>query len=213
MYDICKARGNFAYGGLFLKERDFFITLKAANEVKLNKREKITVDNNTIKMSDFSVYLGHTQAPTSSQREFSVETSHPFKCGYWTVAHNGVLTNYNELANRIRNKKSFNIVDSSIIPALLEQYSNKKDNEIAIISETLSQLKGTFGLWIHCNYSNNIYLARSGSTLYANILTNDFSSLPGKGLEMLEEGIIYMMTNEGLTQVGKFKTNSPFFTL
>lgn len=198
---------------MFLKDKDFFITLKAQNEIDLNKREKIQVDNTKIKITDFSFYLGHTQAPTSSQREFNVKTSHPFKSGYWTVAHNGVLTNYDELARKIKNKNSFNVVDSSLIPALLNQYSKKEDNEIKIITKVLSMLKGTFGLWIHCSFSSNVYLARSGSTLYGNLLTNDFSSLPNKGLTPLQEGICYMVTHEGLTQVDEFQNNSPFFTL
>ena len=38
-------------------------------------------------------YLGHNQAPTSSERKWHENTSHPFLYGDWIVAHNGVLTN------------------------------------------------------------------------------------------------------------------------
>jgi len=57
----------------------------------------------------------------------------------------------------------------------------------------------------------NVYLARSGSTLYADFLNNEFSSLAQKEFIALEEGLIYLLTPEGITSVGKFKSNSPFF--
>lgn len=198
---------------MYLRPRECFLTVKAANEVKLTKREKFIVDDETFKITDFTHYLGHTQAPTSSERTFTVKTSHPFHYGHWAVAHNGVLTNYNELARKITDKKSFNKVDSSLIPALLQQFSEKEDNEIIIITKVLSLLKGTFGLWIYCSVSGNIYLARSGSTIYANFLTNDFSSIAKDGFIPLDEGICYLMTEEGLTAVGGFDTNSPFFII
>lgn len=157
-------------------------------------------------------YLGHTQAPTSSQRKYSTKTSHPFKCGDWFVAHNGVLTNFNDLKKDISPKK-YNNVDTSIIPALLDYYSEDCEHEVAVISETLSQLKGTFGLWMFNIITGNVYLARCGSTLYCDSLTNDFSSLPYKNLQLLEEGVIYLLTSEGTTSVGTFDSDSPFFII
>lgn len=158
-------------------------------------------------------YLGHTQAPTSSERKYTPKTSHPFKCGDWFVAHNGVLTNFENLKQYIKSPKLYNNVDSSIIPALLDLYSGESDNEIAIISETLSMLKGTYGVWIYNIVSGNIYLGRCGSTLYCDFLSNNFSSLPIKKYKELEEGIIYQITREGTTSVGGFSTDSPFFIL
>jgi len=73
-------------------------------------------------------------------------------------------------------------------------------------------LKGTFGLWIFDQKGTNIYLARSGSTLFADFITNDFSSLEEDNFVELEEGTLYLLTKEGLTAVGEFKPNSPFFT-
>lgn len=158
-------------------------------------------------------YLGHTQAPTSSERKYSHKTSHPFRSGVWFVAHNGVLTNFNELKGRVKNPKKYNNVDSSIIPALLEQYSKKEDDEIVVISKVLSMLKGTFGVWIFNAVTGNTYLARCGSTVYCDMLTNDFSSLPYKKYVQLEEGLIYLLTNEGTTSVGAFESDSPFFII
>jgi glucosamine 6-phosphate synthetase-like amidotransferase/phosphosugar isomerase protein len=195
------------------KEGKFVVTAKADGVVSFHKNDKVLYDDIVLPFSDMELYLGHTQAPTSSKRDFDTETSHPFKCGYWFVAHNGVLTNYEQLTKKIKDRKKYNEVDSSIIPALLDLYSQKSENEVDIISKTLSLLEGTFGVWIYSVASGNAYIARSGSTIYANLLTNDFSSLPEKGFVELEQGIIYLMTDEGLTTVGSFTPNSPFFII
>jgi glucosamine 6-phosphate synthetase-like amidotransferase/phosphosugar isomerase protein len=103
-------------------------------------------------------------------------------------------------------------VDTSVIPPLVYIHIAKAKNEVKGICKALSLLQGTFGLWIYNDKSNNVYLARSGSTLYANYLTNDFSSIRATGFNPLEEGTLYLQTVEGLTAVGDFKTNSPFFS-
>ena len=175
----------------------------------------MNITNRTVKMKprEFYYYLGHTQAPTSSVRKFSPATSHPFTCGTWVVAHNGVLTNDVRLKKTLKSGTPYSDVDSSVIPALFSQESDKNVSEVEAICKSLSRLEGTFGLWIYNKLSNNVYLARSGSTIYANFLTNTFSSLPIKDFVPLEEGILYLMTNEGLTAVDKFDNNSPFFIL
>jgi glucosamine 6-phosphate synthetase-like amidotransferase/phosphosugar isomerase protein len=192
---------------------DYDAAVKIAGIAKLHDNMNITNGAINMKPGDFYLFLGHTQAPTSSVRTFSADTSHPFFCGTWAIAHNGVLTNDVRLKKTLKANAIYNEVDSSVIPALISQESDKNIDEIAAICTSLSKLEGTFGLWIYNKLSHNTYLARSGSTMYANFLTNSFSSLPVKDFVALEEGILYLMTNEGLTAVGSFSNNSPFFVL
>jgi glucosamine 6-phosphate synthetase-like amidotransferase/phosphosugar isomerase protein len=124
-----------------------------------------------------------------------------------------VLTNFNTLKAKVKDASTYNNVDSSIIPALLNQFSEESDNEVEIITEALSLLEGTFSVWIFCTLTGAMYIARSGSTLYADFITNDFSSLPYKKYKSVDEGVLYLLTREGLTSVGIFTPNSPFFTL
>ena len=212
LYNKNKERGNYAYGALFLSH-SYDATMKHEGVVELSKSMSINNRDVQMKPSEFYCYLGHTQAPTSSKRLFDEQTTHPFSCGPWVVAHNGVLTNESKLKVRIKDKNSFNEVDSSLIPALLNQLSEESENEVSIICTALSKLEGTFGVWIYNKYSHNVYVARSGSTLYANLLNNTFSSLPDDDLKPLEEGVLYLVTPEGLTSVGGFIKNSPFFIL
>jgi glucosamine 6-phosphate synthetase-like amidotransferase/phosphosugar isomerase protein len=212
LYNKNKERGTFAYGALFLSH-SYDAAMKVQGTVELSKN--MTINNLDLQMKpiDFYYYMGHTQAPTSSKRSYDELTSHPFHCGPWIVAHNGVLTNDIKLKSKIHNKDSFNEIDSSVIPAMLNQASEEIDDEVGVICQVLSKLQGTFGLWIYNNHSHNVYIARSGSTLYANLLDNTVSSLPDDDLEPLEEGVLYLVTPEGLTSVGGFTNNSPFFIL
>lgn len=164
-------------------------------------------------MSDFNLYLGHTQAPTSCEREFSSSTTHPFICEEWIVAHNGVLTNCDKIKRKINDKTLYNNVDTSLIPSLIHTFYKQVEDEIEAITDALSFIEGTFGLWIHNKYSGNTYIARCGSTLYGNYLNNDFSSIQTRGMQELEEGTLYILTPEGITEVGGFDTKSPFLII
>jgi glucosamine 6-phosphate synthetase-like amidotransferase/phosphosugar isomerase protein len=186
--------------------------LKSPGVVTLHNKLIIEYGKKKKKINDFNMFLGHTQAPTSSQRKFSPPTSHPFQYKDWIIAHNGVLTNDKSIKKQITDKRSLNTVDSSVIAPLIDKCFKKTTDEVKAICEALSQLNGTFGLWIYNQKTMNVYIARSGSTLFADFITNDFSSVKEKDYIELEEGVLFLLTKEGLTSVGRFKNNSPFFT-
>jgi glucosamine 6-phosphate synthetase-like amidotransferase/phosphosugar isomerase protein len=170
-------------------------------------------DSYELQVKDFNLYLGHTQAPTSSQRTYTYDTTHPFCCNEWVVAHNGVLTNCDKIKKRINDSTLYNTVDTSLIPALIHTFSNEGYDEVDSVIEALSYIEGTYGLWIHNKSTSNTYIARCGSTLFSNFLTNDFSSVETKGMQSLTEGTLYLLTVEGVTEVGGFDTNSPFLVI
>ena len=205
-----KNRGVFSYGALLIDKKMHAI-IKSSGKMQLSKKLQIEYGKTKKRIDSFKYYLGHTQAPTSSERTFTPKTSHPFSFKDWHVAHNGVLTNYKQLC-QLLSKKSYNAVDTSVIPPLLDQAYKQTKDEIAAIRHVLGALQGTFGLWIYNHKTHNIYIARSGSTIYADFLTNSFSSIKHDTFHELEEGLIYLITPEGITSVGKFIPNSPFFT-
>lgn len=213
LYNKNKKRGTFAFGGIFIT-KSMYATLRSPGKISLNKNLVIKYGKVKRKIDDFDYFLGHTQAPTSSVRKYDHKTSHPFSIEDWVVGHNGVLTNHIELKKQIKNKKLFNEVDSSVIPALLHLQRKKlpKKDEAYLIASVLGTLHGNFGLWVYNCKTQNVYIARSGATLYADFLNNSFSSLHEKGYKAIEEGVVYLLTPEGTTEVGEFKPNSPFFT-
>ena len=149
------------------------------------------------------IYLGHNQAPTSSERVWREHCSHPFVVGNWVVAHNGVLTNFGKLKEKYL-KDHENPVDSSIIPALLHKFEKKfmkvktAENERKCIINVLKLLKGTYGVWIVNVKSLNIYVARQGSTLFFD--KDSFSSIKGDTYEEVKEGMLYKFNNAGVSE-------------
>lgn len=221
LYDLNKKRGNFAtslcvattQGDVIIHRWSGSIGLKEA-EREIKNSIKL-VEQNTDMPCTPKFYLGHTQAPTSSKRKYDKHHAHPFNFQNWTLAHNGVLTNFNELKEHF-DPKWKNPVDSSIIPYVIfeteEVLHNKVDNiEIEGMSNGLSLLKGTFGLWMFNSLTKNAFIARCGSTVFVNVLYNEFSSVEFKNSEPITEGHIYQLTNEGITTVGLFDFESPFF--
>ena len=208
LYTLNQERGNFAYGGLYIQDAIFEVQ-RGPGIVKIAP------------VHSSKYHFGHTQAPTSSEREFSREASHPFLYGDWIVAHNGVLSNTTSIIEEYwigSPPSTVNNVDSSIIPALIDHCyigEDNSENEITAITEALEIIKGTFGLWIYNTKSHNAYIARVGSTLFVDNRFGRFSSSqdPYSTLKPIEEGILYKVEPYEFTQVGKFRYNSPFFIL
>jgi len=201
-----KLRGNFASGIYYCDGIDYDV-----------QKIEGSFDWNKVKLpNEGFVYLGHNQAPTSSERKWREHNCHPFVRNNWIVAHNGVLTNFKDLKERYLPTHD-NLVDSSIIPALLSHFENMFDKatnnekEQELICFVLELLQGTFGLWIVNTDSYNIYVARQGSTIFYD--KNSFSSTKGEGYTEMKEGVLYKFNKKGLKSVDTFKQQSPFFTL
>lgn len=209
LYELNKQRGTFATSvSMVLENGDLPVvkwegspTIRAVDDqIKIIQKER-----------KITLFLGHTQAPTSAKRKYDRSTSHPFNEDGWTLAHNGVLTNFEDLKENFSSKWK-NPVDSSIIPYVINSFYKENTPGLTCVTRSLSLLEGTFGVWVYHTTDMCTYIARCGSTLFANLLDNDFSSTKFKGSETLAEGIVYQITREGLTTVGQFDFNSPFFT-
>jgi len=203
MYQANVDRGNFATGILSLFEGNEQAVLK----------QKGTVDFDKVRLNpDAHYHICHAQAPTSSKRSWSHDTSHPFESLSWSVVHNGVLNNWQE----IRAKHidwDVNPVDTAVIPNLLQHYTYECDGECPsheIIKKTLNQLEGTFALCIVDTDCNDVFLARQGSILHYND-HGDFSTLGGKGFKAVPEGVVLMLKDFKTWEVvDTFEAKSPF---
>ena len=207
-------RGDFAFGGLFFEDEGFCIVKKPGimnfDDYTIESKT-VTGESNIHDLNTFTYFVGHTQAPTSSKQVFDLATSHPFVYRPWIVAHNGVLTNFEALNQEVV-KGEYNEVDSSIIPALLVKYSLQIPNDRDVILHVLKMLKGTYSLWIFNTLTKELYFARCGSTLYADLVNNIISSVKANPtMTDIPDGSLFLKTTEGLTQVGMFESNSPFF--
>ena len=204
LYNLNKTRGDFAFGCCF-------ITKNRSIEYIHHQPGILDFDSGLFSSNlDYYYMLGHTQAPTSSQRTYNQDTSHPFVVGDWVVAHNGVLSNYETLREKYLPYHN-NPVDSSIIPSLLDFLQS--EDEVETIKEVLEALEGTYSVWIFNLKSKNVYIARCGSTLFVDRPSNEFSSTKYDGMEEVSDNTISIVTPEGITEVGGFNGNSPFFII
>lgn len=206
LYELNRTRGDFAFGCCLIT--------KNRSTQYIDWQPGVVDSTDDIFSSDRSYYymLGHTQAPTSSKREFSERTSHPFVESNWVVAHNGVLSNFEFLKEKYIPEWD-NPVDSSIIPYLLATFESETNCESTSLKNALEELQGTYSLWIYNTQSKNIYIARCGSTLYFNTLENEFSSIMDKNMEPVPDNTIYQITQEGITLISGFDGHSPFFII
>lgn len=205
LYEANKERGNFASSVVRLIDDDQWI---------LKKEGDIDFDKISIESKQVRYYTGHVQAPTSAKRDWDWNTSHPFESKSWMVFHNGVLTNAKEL-NRWCVPDLYNPVDTSVIPEILQYYSDnnlsKRHQPLKYIKQSLEMLQGTFALAIIDCEDNALYLARCGSLLHYNN-KGDYSTLPGKGYKEVPEGTILKLNKKTsrFNKAGTFNIKSPF---
>lgn len=164
-----------------------------------------------IKDKNYAIYLGHLQAPTGSSRQWAENTTHPFVIGDWVIAHNGVITNQDELIHKYNNNVKVT-VDSKLIPILTNKFCDN-DGYIDSISKALSIIEGTFSVWIYNNKNKKIYIGRQGSTLFADNKGNFSSINSASKWDEVPEGKIFELTSTGIVLAGKFSCKSPFFVI
>ena len=204
LYAANQDRGTFASSYVQLTYDDQFV-YKKEGEIDFNKVQGS-------KQTKYS--CGHVQAPTSSMRQWSYETSHPFDTMSWMVFHNGVITNDRDIR-----KKHLpfieNPVDTSLIVNLLQKFMeddrSKGTNPVRYIRQALEELAGSFAVSIVDCDTNELYIARVGSMLHFNN-KGCYSTIPGKGYKDLKEGEIRRLDKKTFKfkKVGEFKHDSPF---
>ena len=197
-------RGDYGGGVLQLKDKHGHETYK--------KRGIIDFDKD-LQLDDAKYYIGHVQAPTSGERQWSYDTSHPFFSLNWAIVHNGVLTNEKQLREKELSWDE-NPVDTSLIVNLLEKHTEcagtlKPKDQYDVICRTLSKLEGTFALAIVYLPTNATYIVRQGSVLHFDNKGN-FSTIPGITFSVVPEGVVFKLRGNKWVEVGPFKSNSPF---
>ena len=121
-------------------------------------------------------YRGYDSAGISTTHgKPSKENSHPHmdNSKTFSVVHNGIIENYNELRKFLINNgyTFYSQTDTEIIPNLIHYYYSKDDNNdsfrfLRAVKNACSDLKGSFALEIICkNDPNNMIVVRKDSPL------------------------------------------------
>ncbi|MBQ7308140.1 MAG: glutamine--fructose-6-phosphate transaminase (isomerizing) [Clostridia bacterium] len=111
-----------------------------------------------------NVGIGHTRWATHGEANEVNAHPHISQNNKWSVVHNGIIENYNELKTKyLTNAKFRSQTDTEVIPYLLELDGNNIYSFISICN----LLKGSFALCAICDSSpNSMYLAKYKSPLY-----------------------------------------------
>ena len=120
-----------------------------------------------------TIGIAHTRLATHGKP--SKENSHPHmdNSKTFSVVHNGIIENYNELRKLLINNgyTFYSQTDTEIIPNLIHYYYSKDDNNdsfrfLRAVKNACSDLKGSFALEIICkNDPNNMIVVRKDSPL------------------------------------------------
>lgn len=203
LYELNSTRGYFAHGAI-----QFQRSSEGLETSVWKGADKLT--SIPASQSEVTYVAGHTQAPTSANREFQISSTHPIQSGGWLVAHNGVLSNWEEIASKYDLDPSF---DTECIAQLLNHYSELPIPDA--IQRTCSELEGLFGCWIVKD--DQLFVVKSGSTLF--MRGAEFSSIkPDEDdWEPVRDGVILQLISpsnpEDFLEVGMFKTKSAFFVI
>ncbi len=149
-------RGYDSAGVAFVKDNEVKI-IKEVGRIK-ELEELINYDEDTY------VSIGHTRWATHGKP--SKVNSHPHRVGKFTVVHNGIIENYQELKDMlIQNGYSFiSDTDTEVIPGLLDFYYD--GNVIECIKKVKDIVIGSYALGIIFDDDfDHLYAIRSGSPL------------------------------------------------
>jgi len=131
--------------------------------------------NNLPGIDDLEGTIGIAHTRWATHGKPSKENSHPHmdNSKTFSVVHNGIIENYNELRKLLINNgyTFYSQTDTEIIPNLIHYYYSKDDNNdsfrfLRAVENACSDLKGSFALEIICkNDPNNMIVVRKDSPL------------------------------------------------
>jgi glucosamine--fructose-6-phosphate aminotransferase (isomerizing) len=154
------------------------------------------------KTKDISGTIGIAHTRWATHGEPTLENTHPH-CDEKRkvfVVHNGIIENYRELKERLKEKgyKFKSETDTEVVAHLISSFLKKGDSYKNSLLKSLSLIEGTYGLVVM--YSDNpktLYVARKSSPLVLgvgdgeNFIASDPSALIGKTRK-----VIYLKENE-----------------
>ena len=131
--------------------------------------------NNLPGIDDLEGTIGIAHTRWATHGKPSKENSHPHmdNSKTFSVVHNGIIENYNELRKLLINNgyTFYSQTDTEIIPNLIHYYYSKDDNNdsfrfLRAVKNACSDLKGSFALENICkNDPNNMIVVRKDSPL------------------------------------------------
>ena len=159
-------RGYDSSGIAYIKDNKIIIKKEKGKVSELEKDINISEESN--------IGIAHTRWATHGIPDKI--NAHPHSCEKITLVHNGIIENYEELKEKLKDIYEIKSqTDTEIIAILLNDIYKEKNNIIDSIIELKKILKGSYALAILCeDYKDKIFALRKDSPLI--IAKNDDSS-------------------------------------
>ncbi|MGI2287402.1 glutamine--fructose-6-phosphate transaminase (isomerizing) [Staphylococcus cohnii] len=136
---------------------------------------------------DGNVGIGHTRWATHGVPNY--ENSHPHQSATerFTLVHNGVIENYEELKNEyLSDVKFLSETDTEVIVQLVEYFSNTGLSTEAAFTKVVSLLEGSYALGLIDSHDcDTMYVAKNKSPLLIGV-GDDFNVIASDALAMLQ---------------------------
>jgi len=193
-------RGYDSAGVVTLNEDGEATLLRAKGKIT-NLEEKVAANKR-----DDKVGIGHTRWATHG--EPSEANAHPHQAGSIYLVHNGIIENYKELKEHLKEHKFKSETDTEVLAALVNSfYKDGKYPLTNAVVQALKLVKGTYGIAVvSCKSPDEIVVARSGSPLVIGVghdetmLASDASALVGhtKRAIYLNDGEVAKLTKNSV---------------
>lgn len=176
-------------------------TLLRAKGKILNLEEKLAKAKREDKIG-----IGHTRWATHG--EPSEVNAHPHKAGAIYLVHNGIIENYKELKEHLKEHEFKSETDTEVLAALINSFYKDGKYPLAnAVVQALKLVKGTYGIAVVSEKNpNEIVVARSGSPLVIGVgnnetlIASDASALVGHTRKAiyLNDGEVAVVTKDSI---------------
>lgn len=140
---------------------------KYSGEDAINKLEGELCNNDNDNDNIYSG-IGHNRWATHGIKNDINAHPHLSNNKKFSIVHNGIIENYNELKQLLllNGFTFYSQTDTEVIVNLIEFNYKQTNNVFNAIKQTISSLRGTYGLVIQCLYEpNKLFCVRNGSPL------------------------------------------------
>jgi glucosamine 6-phosphate synthetase-like amidotransferase/phosphosugar isomerase protein len=154
-------RGTDATGISFVKDNRIVILKddKPADKFILsNKYRELMAENNP------EILIAHTRAATKGNAKDN-NNNHPIQAGSLAMAHNGIISNDDEVFKNFRLNRAGE-VDSEAIIAIIAHYKKKTLTTREAIQKGIKQIRGSMALAIiNADNERELHLVRAGNPI------------------------------------------------
>ena len=171
--------------------------------IKIKKEQgRIKVLKDSLNMNEESYMgIGHTRWATHGKP--CKVNSHPHQVGDITIVHNGIIENYEELKNNLKEYKFKSETDSEVVAALIDKLYHEDKDMIKVLSKLKDYLIGSYALGILVNGDDNIYAIRKDSPLIIGI-SEDGNFIASDVPAILEyTNMYYLLLNDEFALISK----------